>query len=1085
MKTIYKKLILLTFLLCCSLVTVAQENVPEPKTVDTTIEAALNESEVSKKILNDQTHSPQEETTKAETDDSFPKVTVSEDKVPNDTTPNQIDILQKEITESEKDDSLTKSVANEEKVSNDTTPNHIDLPQEEITEAEKDDSLPKVMVSEDKVPNDTIPNHIDLSQEEITEAEKDDSLTESAVNEEKVSNDTIPNQIDSSQEEITDIKTSDTLPTAAQNDKIEPKDSVGEEKPVTTSNSEVSDTLIKVSTEKASEVESKDTLNKVIITTTKEETLKDTVVKSVDSALIKFTLSGTITDIETGDNLIGINVIEEGTSNKTTTNKEGFYSLLLTKGPHKITYSFKNYKTEEKEVKITENKELNIKLQSSIKTLSKMVIVDEKKNENITSTEMSIEKFDIEEVETIPVIMGEKDIMKTIQLVPGITSVTEGRSAIVVRGGSIDQNQIMMDGMPIYYFSHMNGLYSIFNSEAMEDMVVYKGGIPSQYGGRSASFLDLTMKEGDNQDYHGSVGVGLIASNLYVEGPIIKDKMSFFWAGRSTRLGIGRLIDTILVGRDTTSLDEGEIKDRKNVSSDDPRIFTSSGAFFNDMNAKIVYHINDNNSLYLSGYWGKDGESEGVIDFFEYPKEWGNRAATLRWSHEFSPKLLSNTSLIYSEYETHAEPPNGSIIESGIRTGGLRQEFSWFPNTKNKLIFGLCSEYMNFNHGTIFGADENSYVGLGNSKSRAGEKFMPPMQSIESAIFISHDQKIGSKLSAYYGLRYSLFHRIGSGKQMTYNDFNTPIDSLYFHRREIMQFYHNLEPRFSLNYIINDKNSVKFSYNRTVQYLRLMTNSMQLQFFDIWMPCTKNIKPLISDQVALGYFRNFLDNAMNFSIETFYKKSKGEFDFEDGLQDYFQPNLEAFVATGKGRSYGMELMLKKPSGRFTGWLGYNLSKSEIQIDCINNGEWYRSKFDKTHDVTIVSNFKIFEGLSISATWLYTTGNAVSLPEGSYQMDEAVIPYYSRRNKYKMPDYHRLDLGITYSTPLLKKFFKRFERELKTSLEISLYNVYNRRNINYIDFRKIKSKTQTGNSALVPYGVSLYGAMPSFLFKLIF
>jgi hypothetical protein len=701
-----------------------------------------------------------------------------------------------------------------------------------------------------------------------------------------------------------------------------------------------------------------------------------------------------------------------------------------------------------------------------------MVVVGQKKDHNITSTEMSVEKFDIEDVERIPVIMGEKDIMKTIQLVPGITSVTEGRSAIIVRGGSIDQNQIMMDGMPIYYFSHMNGLYSIFNSEAMEDMVVYKGGIPAQYGGRAASFLDLTMKEGNDTEFHTILGAGLIASN-------------FFVAGRSTRFGIGRLIDPILIRRDTVPPDTVTIKDGVTIQENDPRIFTASGAFFHDLNGKIVYHINDKNSLYLSGYWGKDGESENVYDFYEYPKEWGNRAAILRWSHGFSQKLISNTSINHSSYWTYSEPFQ-EIIESGVRSTGLRQEFTWFPNNKNTFLFGLSSEYQDFNHGTISLNGESGKSTAMVSETRKGgkgDKFMPSMQSIESALFLSNDHKIHPMLAAYYGLRYSLFHRMGPGYQVTYNEFNDPVDSTRFSARsDIMQFYHNLEPRLSLNVIMNENNSVKWSYNRTAQYLRLMTNSMQLQYFDIWMPCTKNIKPMTSDQVALGYFRNLFNHAVNFSAETFYKTTKGEFDFEDGLQSYFQSNLEAYVATGRGRSYGVELMLKKPSGRFTGWVSYNLGKSEIKIAGINDNRWYDSKFDKTHDVTIVSSFKIFDNLSVTGTWVYATGNAISLPEGTYEIDEAIVPYYSGRNKYRIPDYHRLDLGLLYEPQLLRKLFDRFNRELKASLELSFYNVYDRRNINYIDFNRVISEE---SSSLVPIGVSYYGFMPSFLFKLIF
>ncbi len=933
---------------------------------------------------------------------------------------------QEKAPESETEKPPAEAAVSEKEVPKETPTTETNKPQEKTPKAAAEAPPTETAVAEDKGSPDSTTESTETAQEEKAEAESGDTLTETVVKEDDVPPDSTTTRADPAQEEIADADTSDSLAKTAVSTEEIPKDTV-----------------------------------------TKTASVQDTI-----------TVSGIVTDFETGDTLFGVTVTDSGTSDSTTTDKSGFYSLTLPRGTHTIKFSLTGYKSLGKKITVTENVSLSIPLKSSIQTLSKQVIVSERKDHHITSTEMSMEKFEIEDIETVPVIMGEKDIMKTIQLVPGITTVTEGRSAIVVRGGSIDQNQIMMDGMPIYYFSHMNGLYSIFNSEAMEDMVVYKGGIPARFGGRAASFLDLSMKEGNDTTIHGSVGVGLIASNFSIESPIVKEKLSFIVSGRSTRLGIGRVIDTILIRRDTIPPDTIEIKDQQTITDNDPTIFTSSGAYFNDLNAKIVYHINDNNSLYLSGYMGKDGESENVYDFYDYPKEWGNQAATLRWNHGFGPKLISNTSLIYSEYWTHSEPPN-QILESGVRSGGMRQEFSWFPNKNNTLMFGLCSDYLDFNHGTI---EENPDESDEVRAKGGGGKFMPPMQSIESALFVSNDQKINTKLSAYYGLRYSLFHRVGSGNQVTYDENNNPKDSLYFHSREIMQFYDNLEPRFSLNFIMNENNSLKFSYNRTAQYTRLMTNSMQLQYYDIWMPCTKNIKPMTSNQIALGYFRDFFDHAVNFSAETYYKQSKGEFDFEDGLQNYFQSNLEAYVATGKGRSYGLELMLKKPSGRFTGWLGYNLGKSEIKIGGINDNKWYDSKFDKTHDVTIVSNIKIFKSLSFSTTWVYSTGNAVSLPEGYYEIDEAVIPYYSGRNKYRIPDYHRLDFGLIYDPLLFTKLFSKFNRELKASLELSLYNAYNRRNINYISYQTVKGDV---SSALVPNGFSQYGIMPSFLFKLIF
>jgi len=651
--------------------------------------------------------------------------------------------------------------------------------------------------------------------------------------------------------------------------------------------------------------------------------------------------------------------------------------------------------------------------------------------------------------------------MKTIQLLPGITSVAEGRSGFIVRGSGIDQNLILMDGMPLYYSSHMQGLYSVFNSDAVDALTVYKGGIPARFGGRGASVLDVRMKEGDFDQYRAKLSMGLITSKFSVEAPVIKDKLSVFLAVRSTKTSFGHLYDESKDGG------AGDAKSGGKGGGGSAFRFFDPYESWNDLNGKVIYKINDNNTLYLSAYAGRDSAmvSGGLT-------EWGNHAASLRWNHQFNSKLLSNTSLIYSRYYTKQ---TGGIYKfnSGIETASFKQEFSYFPNENNAINFGLSSESQDYNHGSL--EDTTSNYG----------KFMPGMNSLESALYVENDQKINSRLSAYYGLRYSLFHRLGPGDSFEYDEVsNEPYDSEHFSgSNDVMAFYHNLEPRLALTYLLNKQSSVKVSYNRNAQYLRLMTLGSELQWYDIWMPSTENIVPMLTDQFALGYFRNFMDNEIEFSAETYYKHIDGAADFEDGLHNYLVDNLEAYVATGKGRSYGFETSLEKPYGRFTGRLSYNFGKSDYKIDVINKGRWYPYMFDKTHSLSFLSSFELFKNLTISSSFFYSTGRPVTLPEAYYHISGIPFPYWEGRNKYRLPDYHRLDFGIQYEPDFLTIPLKSTDRVIKPGIKLSLYNVYNRRNVHTINYSSggsgKGSESADDSSQYEAYGISTYGFMPTF------
>ncbi len=771
-----------------------------------------------------------------------------------------------------------------------------------------------------------------------------------------------------------------------------------------------------------------------------------------------FTISGKITDSKTGMALAGANIFEVKSERGTASDAEGQYLLSLTKGAYKLKISYIGYNTMQREIALNENIVLDFALIPDPISMSRVDVSGIAPDHNVKSTEISVERLSIRQVEQIPVVMGETDIMKTIQLLPGITSIAEGRSGYIVRGSGIDQNLILMDGMPIYYSSHMQGLYSVFNSDAVKGLTVYKGGVPARFGGRGASVLDVQMRDGNIENFQGGLSAGLITSKFSLETPIIKDKFSFFLSGRSTRLSGGSLYDEINDGTQTggrLNSDKGgggKNDDGKGSSnSNDFRFFAPNESWF-DINGKAIYHINEKQNLNLSFYVGRDSAMTVGLT------EWGNRAALLRWENRFANKWLSNTSFIYSKYYT-ANISGIYRFHSGVSTQSVKQEFSFFPNQNNEVRFGITSEYQDFNHGSLEDATQND-----------GGKFMPGMQGLESALYIENDQKINDRISLYYGLRNSFYHQLGPGDRFTYDEVsNEPIEAEFFPgKTDIMSSYNSLEPRLAMTYLLSEQNSFKLSYNRNAQYLRLMSLGAEIEWYDIWMPTTKNIKPMLTDQFAMGYFHNFNNNEVKVSAEAYYKILNGAADFEDGLHNYLVDNLEAYVATGQGLAYGFETSIEKPTGKFTGRLSYNYGKSDYKIDVINQGRWYPYRFDKTHSLTMLSNLQLTSNLSVSGTFLYSTGRPVTLPEGYYHISGIPFPYWEGRNKYRLPDYHRLDFGVKYSPNILK----RWTRGYKTTIDVSLYNVYDRRNIHTINFN------QGQNRLFEQIGQSTYGFMPS-------
>lgn len=739
-----------------------------------------------------------------------------------------------------------------------------------------------------------------------------------------------------------------------------------------------------------------------------------------------FTISGYMRDATSGEELLYATILVKETGAGTTTNLYGFYSLTLPKGAYTLQYSYVGMETKEVTIALQQDVKQDIELGSGSTELQEVVVRAKKENENITNTEVSTVTLDMKEAKQIPVLLGEQDILKTIQLLPGVSANTEGSSGFFVRGGDSDQNLILLDEAPVYNASHLLGFFSVFNSDALKDVKLYKGGIPAEYGGRASSVMDVRMKNGNMKDWEVSGGIGLISSRLTVEGPLEKDKGSIIVSGRRTYADI--LARPFL---------EGDFED--------------SDLYFYDLNLKANYKLGEKDRIYLSGYLGQD-----VFGSSDFGFDWGNTTATLRWNHLFSDKLFSNTSLIYSDYDYGFKVQaggNGVSLNSGIYDYNLKQDYNWYINPKNTLKFGWQGIYHRMKPNE-FNFDDSEDEGSTTTEQTA----------LETGFYISNEQKISDKLTVDYGVRLSTFSNIGAYTVKEYDEQDNVINSTTYGAGEFYNTYVGLEPRVNATYILNNASSIKASFNRNYQYLHLLSNSNSGTPTDLWIPSSQLVKPQIADQVALGYFQNFKDNIYQFSVEGYYKNLDNQVDFEDGGDAINNPDIESDLTFGVGRAYGLELFLKKKKGDFTGWVSYTLSKSERQFETINNGDWFSARQDRTHDLSIVAMYQITPRLSASASFVYYTGDAVTYPTGKYFIDGALVNLYGDRNSERMPNYHRLDLGLTYKL----KGSKRFENDLT----FSIYNVYNRNNAYSISFDL--------NDAGSPQAtqLSLFGIVPS-------
>jgi hypothetical protein len=724
----------------------------------------------------------------------------------------------------------------------------------------------------------------------------------------------------------------------------------------------------------------------------------------------KFTISGTITDSNTGETLIGATVtIEEMPSTGTISNAYGYYSLTLPSGQYNAVVSYIGFQTVYYPIDLSKDIRADFELVTEAKTLEEIVIRAEKKNENIVSEEMGTEKIQIQEIKKIPVLFGEQDIIKTLTLTPGVKTSGEGSGGMFVRGGNNSQNLVLLDEATVYNSSHLMGFFSTFNSDAIKDVTLYKGTAPSQYGGRISSVMDVKMNEGNNQTYHVGGSLGLISAKLNLEGPIVKDQGSFLLTGRRT------YADMFL-----------------KLSSDEA--LNNNRLYFYDLNAKANYKLNPNNRVFLSGYMGRDFLE--IQDMFGL--DWGNVTGTLRWNHIWNSKLFSNTSLIYSDYDYKVtimnEDDEDFSLTSIIENVHLKHDFQYFLNNKSSLSFGLFGRYNIITPGQLEVSEESDFQPVDLQESH----------TLETGVYFGHDWKPSNKWNISYGVRLNAFYLFGPGNFYEFSDGNV-IDTVSYNSGDIVESYYNIEPRINLAYIINPSNSMKLSYTRNTQNLHLLQNSNSSTPADIWISSSNNVKPEISDQISLGYFRNFGDDKYQFSSEVYYRWLQNQIDLKNGADLQANELIEGELLTGEGRAYGLELMLRKKYGQLSGWVSYTLARSEKSINGINDGKWYPTKQDATHDISIVAIYDLNDKWSLSGTWVYNTGNAVTFPSGKYEIDGNVQLYYTERNGYRMPAYHRVDLGATWN---LKK-----TKRMDHSLSFSLYNAYGRKNAYAIDFEE--------------------------------
>ncbi|WP_303317998.1 TonB-dependent receptor [Flavivirga abyssicola] len=773
---------------------------------------------------------------------------------------------------------------------------------------------------------------------------------------------------------------------------------------------------------------------------------------AVLSAQENYTVSGIIKEAKNGETAFGASVFLKGTSIGSISNEYGFFSITAPKGTYTLIVSYMGFENMRQEITLDQNQKVNFEMHEESTQLDEVVVVaEESERVSLKKPEMSVSKLNIKTVKQMPVVFGEVDVVKSLQMLPGVTKNGEGSSGFHVRGGAVDQNLVLLDEAIIYNTSHMLGFFSVFNADAIKDIKLYKGGIPARFGGRTSSVLDVRQKDGNSKNFALTGGIGLISSRLAVEGPVFNDKGSFLVAGRSS------YINVFLAAAD----------EKNRVG-------------FYDLNLKTNYKLNDKNKLYLSGYFGRDSFKFGK----SFSSSYGNASGNLRWNHIFNDRLFSNLSLIYSKYDYDLEITTEEFDwVSSINNYNVKYDLKYYANDKFKLDFGVSGIYYDFDPGQVRPTSETSAI---NPLSLDRKK------AFESGLYVNAEHKLTDKLTVQYGLRYSAFSRLG-GQSMTdyannqpvvYNSLlgiyerGTAIGETAYDKGESIKNFGNIEPRASLAYQLNESSSVKAGYSRSAQYIHLLSNTTSVTPLDVWTTSGKFIKPQLSDQYAIGYFRNFNDKKYSLEVEGYYKTTDNRIDYIDGSDLIGTNNIETEILNGEARAYGLELLLRKNEGRFTGWISYTLSKAEQRTlggnaggPGINNGDWYNSAFDRTHDFSITGAYELNDKWTFSSNMVFQTGRPVTYPNGQYQYEGQSIASFAARNSDRLPAYHRLDISATY------KPNRKPGNRWKGEWVFGIYNAYGRKNAASISFTQnedlgINEATRT----------SIFGMMPAITYN---
>lgn len=769
------------------------------------------------------------------------------------------------------------------------------------------------------------------------------------------------------------------------------------------------------------------------------------------SAQQTHSLSGTITDFSNGETIFGASVYFEGSYIGATTNEYGFYSLTAPEGQYTLVISYVGYQEIRQEITLTQDQKLDIEILVASTELNTVVITaDGTERVDVKTPQMSVSKLKAETIKQIPVVLGEVDVVKSIQLLPGVTNNGEGSSGFNVRGGAVDQNLVLLDEAIIYNTSHLLGFFSVFNADALKDVKLYKGAIPARFGGRASSVLDVRQKDGNSKEFNLTGGIGLISSRLTAEGPLVPEKGSFLVAGR-------------------TSYAHLLLKATDNDNS----------ASFYDLNLKTNYNLNDNNKLYLSGYFGRDSFNFGE----SFKSGYGNASGNLRWNHIFSDKLFSNLSLIYSKYDYNLTI---GFVEfdwvSSINNYNIKYDHKYYASDKFILDYGINGIFYQFDPGEIKPTSPTSPI----NPLKLDEK-----RAFESGIYLNAEHKITEELTAQYGLRYSAFNRLGgqalttylNNQPVVYNatlgiyERGTPTGEQDYKSSESIKTFGYLEPRLGLSYQLTDESSIKAGYSRVAQYIHLLSNTASVTPLDVWTPSGKFIKPQVSDQYALGYFKNF-DTGYALEVEGYYKTVANRIDYIDGSDLIGQNTIETEILNGESRAYGLEFLLRKTSGKLNGWVAYTLSKSEQRTlggaaggPGINQGDWYHTPHDRTHDISVTASYKINEKWSFGSNLIFQTGRPVTYPNGQYEYEGLSIASYGLRNADRLPAYHRMDVSATYIPN------RRPEKRWKGEWVFGIYNLYNRKNAASISFGQ---NIETGANEATR--TAIFGIIPSLTYN---